>query len=126
MTGEGILVVEDDGLIALHLTETLENAGYRVLGPAFSGESVLQDLTTSPLPDLILMDVGLAGSLDGIETAAQIRKRSSVPIIFITAYSTERMLDRMKDIRHNGIIHKPFDVGDLLALIQKTIESPAS
>jgi CheY-like chemotaxis protein len=126
MTGEGILVVEDDGLIALHLTETLENAGYRVIGPAFSGESVLQDFASSPPPDLILMDVGLAGSLDGIETAAQIRKRSPVPIIFITAYSTERMLERMKDVSHHSIIQKPFTIADLLKLIRKTTESPAS
>jgi len=123
MREDGILVVEDDGLIALHLTETLEKAGYRVIGPVFSGEAVLQEFKKSPLPDLILMDVGLAGSLDGIETAVQIRKRFPVPIIFITAYSTERMLERMKDTCHNGIIQKPFAVADLLNLIKKTLGS---
>jgi CheY-like chemotaxis protein len=121
MSGEDILVVEDDGLIALHITETLEHAGYRVTGPAFSGETALQELARSPIPSLILMDVGLAGTLDGVETAKAIRKISMVPIIFITAYSSDRMIDRMQEIPNHAIINKPYIVNDLLTLIQKTI-----
>ena len=83
MTGETILVVEDDGLIALHLVELLEKAGYRVIDPACSGERALRTLERSPQPDLILMDIGLAGSLDGIETALQIRQKFLIPLIFV-------------------------------------------
>lgn len=121
MTGETILIVEDEGLIALHLTELLEKAGYRVEDPVFSGEMALQTLERSQKPDLILMDIGLAGQLDGIETARQILQRSSVPLIFITAYTSERMLERMREVAPCGVVIKPFDDKDLLDRIRKTM-----
>ena len=122
MTGEIIMVVEDDGLIALHLMEILENAGYRVLEPVYSGERVLRLLGKTPEPDLILMDVGLAGSLDGIETARQILEQYSIPLIFITAYTSERTFERMKEVAYCGIIMKPFIQEEMLALIRKVME----
>ncbi len=126
MTGETILVVEDEGLIALHLSEMLEKAGYRVISPVYSGEMALRALETSPKPDLVLMDIGLAGSLDGIETSRQIKKRSPVPLIFITAYTSENMLARMREAAPAGVITKPFDDKDLLALIGKAVSGPAT
>ncbi len=125
MTEATILIVEDDGLIALYLTELLEKAGYRVIGQAYSGEMVLRDLEKSPQPDLILMDIGLAGSLDGIETARQIGQRFSIPLIFLTAYTSESTLDRMKTVVSVGYIVKPFQDKDLLALVRKGVERPA-
>jgi CheY-like chemotaxis protein len=122
MTGENILVVEDEGLIAFHLIELLENAGYRVIDPACSGEVALRTLEKTPEPDLILMDVKLGGSLDGIETARQIRKRYSIPLIFITAYTSESMLERMREVAHDGVITKPFVREDLLAFIEKALD----
>ncbi len=125
MTEATILIVEDDGLIALYLTELLEKAGYRVIGQAYSGEMVLRDLEKSPQPDLILMDIGLAGSLDGIETARQIGQRFSIPLIFLTAYTSESTLDRMKTVAPVGYIVKPFQDKDLLALVRKGVERQA-
>ncbi len=69
MTGETILIVEDDGLIALYLTELMEKTGYLIVGTVSTGEMALRLLEDYLKPDLILMDIGLAGSLDGIETA---------------------------------------------------------
>lgn len=126
MTGETILVVEDEGLIALHLIELLEKAGFRVTDPAYSGEMVLRALDTSPEPDLILMDIGLAGSLDGIETARQIRQRCTIPIIFVTAYTSERMLERMQEVAPDGVIIKPFINENLIALIRKALDQQAA
>ena len=125
MTGETILIVEDEGLIALHLTELLENAGYRVNGPVFSGEMALRELEKSPLPDLILMDIGLAGSLDGIDTARKVRQGFPVHLIFVTAYTSERMLERMREVAPDGVIVKPFMDDDLLALVAKSVARPA-
>jgi len=121
MSGETILVVEDEGLIALHMTEVLEKAGYRVSDPAYSGEMALRALETSPVPDLILMDIGLAGTLDGIETARQIRKRFSIPLIFVTAYTSERMLERIREVAPDGVLNKPFVDEELLALVGKAV-----
>jgi two-component system, response regulator PdtaR len=126
LTGETILIVEDEGLIALQLTELLEKAGYRIEDPVFSGEAALQTLERSQKPDLILMDIGLAGQLDGIETARQILQRSSIPLIFITAYTSERMLERMREVAPCGVVIKPFDGTDLLDLIRKTMACHSS
>jgi CheY-like chemotaxis protein len=122
MTGETVLVVEDEGLIALHLTEMLERAGYRVTGPAYSGEMVLREFLNPSAPDLVLMDIALAGKLDGIETARRIRQQCpALPLIFVTAYSPERTRERMQDLAPDGVITKPFEDTDLLALVEKTL-----
>lgn len=122
MTGESILVAEDDGLIALSLTELMEKAGYRVIGAASSGEAVLQMLEESKKPDLILMDVGLAGSLDGIETARLIQQRFSVSLIFLTGYPYENTLERMREVEPEGYIVKPFPEVNLLALVRHVMD----
>ncbi|MGB7787147.1 response regulator [Methanoregula sp.] len=124
MTGETILVMEDEGLIAIHLIQILEKAGYRVIGQAYSGEMVLRLLEKSPEPDLILMDIKLAGVLDGIETAWKIRQRFSVPLIFVTAHTSKHMLERMREVAPYGIIIKPFIQEDLLALVAKAVVRP--
>jgi CheY-like chemotaxis protein len=121
MTGENILIVEDEGLITLHLIQVLKKAGYRVTSPVSSGEMALRTLETSPKPDLILMDIQLAGKLDGIETAREIRQRFPVPLIFITAYTSEHMLERMREVAPYGVITKPFVQADLLDLIGKAV-----
>ncbi|MGB7789436.1 response regulator [Methanoregula sp.] len=126
MTGETILVVEDEGLIAIHLVQTLKTAGYHVFDPAYSGEMVLRLLEKSPEPDLILMDIKLAGMLDGIETARKIRQRFSVPLIFVTAHTSEHMLERMREVAPYGIIIKPFIQEDLLALVGKAVNRQTS
>jgi DNA-binding response OmpR family regulator len=124
MTGEAVLIVEDEGIIALHLTELLEKAGYNIIGPEYSGETVVRMIETSP-PDLILMDVGLAGTIDGIETARQVRQRLPVPVIFLTAYFSERIRDRMREIAPEGYLTKPVMEAELLETIRKALAGRA-
>jgi CheY-like chemotaxis protein len=123
MTGESIQIVEDDGLIAFQLTELLEKAGYHVPEPAYSGEIALRTLETSQKPDLIIIDIGLAGSLDGIETARQIKQRSSIALIFITAYFSDDIFLRIQEeeIDPAEIIIKPFLDSDLLDKVGKAL-----
>lgn len=123
MTGETILIVEDDGLIALYLTELMEKAGYQVSGLASSGKMVLRMLEKSPPPNLILMDIGLDGSLDGIETARQVQERFSIPLIFVTAYNSESTLERIREVTSDGFISKPFMDHDILALVREVLDS---
>lgn len=118
-----ILVVEDEGLIALHFVELLEKAGYKVMGLAHSGEGVLQILETPPLPDLILMDIGLAGHIDGIETAHRILEKFPIPLIFVTAYTTEETRERMAEVAPDGVVFKPFIPKELLDLIAIAVAS---
>ena len=125
MSGETVLVVEDDGLIALYMTELLENNGYLVSSTS-SGEMALQALENSPAPDLILMDIGLSGSLDGIETLRQVRKQYTIPVIFITAYSSPGILERIREVGPDGYIIKPFLDKDLLNLVRKVLDERAA
>jgi len=120
MSGETIQIVEDEGLIAIHLSEMLEKAGYRVSTPAYSGEVALREIEKSK-PDIILMDIGLGGKLDGIDTAREIRERFSIPLIFVTAYTSETALERIRKVAPEGVITKPFLEKNLLALIRKSL-----
>jgi CheY-like chemotaxis protein len=121
MTGESILVVEDEGLIALHLTELLEKAGYRVIGPVSSGEKAIQTTSGPSVPDLVLMDIKLAGTMDGIEAARLIRKRFPAPMIFLTAYSPERNLERIGEVAPEEYFMKPVAERDLLSAISRAL-----
>ena len=81
-----ILVVEDEELVALNLANRLNAKGYQVMETVPSGEQAIE-LAEKKLPDLILMDVSLAGKLDGIETSRRIFNRFHIPIIYLTAFS---------------------------------------
>ena len=69
------------------------------------------------------MDIGLSGSLDGIETLRQIRKQFSIPAIFITAYTSPAILERIREVAPDGYIVKPFLDKDLLDLVRKILDS---
>jgi len=118
MPGKSILIVEDEGLIALHLTEILEKAGYTLLQPESSGEKVIDHLATTAYPDLILMDIGLSGKLDGIETARRIRRVHDIPIIFLTAFSDEASMAKAKEVSPHGYLVKPCEEKDLIGAIE--------
>jgi CheY-like chemotaxis protein len=121
MTPPLILIVEDEGLIALHLREILANAGYQVLEPVASGEEALRQLEKRPLPDLILMDITLDGDLDGIETARQIQKGQTIPVIFLTAHSNSQITTRAEEINPGGYIVKPVMEKDLLEHVERAL-----
>jgi CheY-like chemotaxis protein len=123
MSGESIFIVEDEGLIALHLFELLEKAGYRIAGTAYSGEVALRDIGKSPLPDLILMDIALAGVIDGIETARRIRQQYDIPIIYLTAFSNPSRVEEAKEVSPYGYLMKPVMKDDLLDTIRSVFDS---
>jgi len=116
-----ILVVEDDGIIALRSQELLIKSGYSVPCPLSTGEDALEYLRTEKKPDLILMDIGLMGELDGIATARKIREEYDIPIIFLSAYSNETRIAEAKKVYPCGYIIKPFVENELLSLIRKVL-----
>ena len=123
MTEKSIFVVEDDGIIDLNSYEMLTKSGYAVPEMFASGEELLDHLEQSELPDLILMDVLLAGGMDGIETARQVRDRYHVPVIFVTACSDDRTCAALKELAPDGWVVKPFIPERLFSLIACTLES---
>jgi PAS domain S-box-containing protein len=116
MNQASILVVEDESIVSLSLCAILELLGYHIAGSAVSGEDAVQKVEQAR-PDLVLMDIHLAGMLDGTEAATMIRQRYHVPVIFLTAYSDAETLLRARQAEPFGYIVKPFREQDLHSAI---------
>ncbi|SNQ60118.1 response regulator [Candidatus Methanoperedens nitratireducens] len=107
-----IMIVEDESIVAEDIRRTLIKLGYAVPAVASSGEVAIKK-AGEHVPDLILMDIMLKGGMDGIETAKQIRSRFNIPVVFLTAYSDEKILERAKLTEPFGYIIKPFKEREL-------------
>jgi len=95
MPEKRILVVEDERLIAEDIRRSLQNLGYSVTSVENSGENAIKKAQENK-PDLVLMDIVLKGKMDGIEAAEQIHSLLDIPIVFLTSYSDEKILERAK------------------------------
>ncbi len=120
-----ILVVEDEHIVAMGIRMMLKNLGYTVTGIVSSGEAAITQ-AESTLPDLVLMDIMLKGDLDGIEASKEIITRLGIPVIYLTACSDRKVLERIWNTG-SGYIVKPFDEKDLkkgidLVLVQHRLE----
>ena len=103
-----ILIVEDDAIIGRHIQTSLKRMEYGVLGVLLTGEEAVEQALQHE-PDLILMDISLAGAMDGVEAASQIRHHLDIPIIYLTAYADQQTLQRAKITDPFGYLLKPFD-----------------
>lgn len=117
MTKERIMIVEDEKIVALDIKDSLENFGYAVPCMAVSGEEAIESVNRCN-PDLILMDIVLKGKIDGIDAARVIRENYDIPVIYLTAYSDEKTLQRAKLTEPFGHILKPFDERELRTNIE--------
>jgi PAS domain S-box-containing protein len=120
MTGESILIVEDEGIIALQLSKLLEKHGYQVTGMTAYGEDAVMMAEKNP-PDLICMDIELLGKIDGIETACKIHEHADIPIIYLTAFSDNQRIARAKETVPYCYIVKPFNERELLASVDMAL-----
>ena len=112
-----VLVVEDEAIVAMELEQRLQSLGYRVAGPFSVGEEAVAHARETP-PDLVLMDIRLAGAMDGIEAAETIRAETGQPVVFLTAYSDDETLRRATGASPFGYVVKPFEERDLYAAIE--------
>ncbi len=112
-----ILIVEDEMIVAKDMQETLKSKGYAVTAIVNSGRDAIKEAKKEQ-PDLILMDIVLKGKMDGIETAKRIHKDFDIPIIFITAFSSNKILQRAKAAKPYAYITKPFDNIELYTNIE--------
>ncbi|KYC34993.1 hybrid sensor histidine kinase/response regulator [Scytonema hofmannii PCC 7110] len=103
-----ILIVEDEQLVADDLRETLEYLGYIVPTMVATGEEAIV-MVESLQPDLVLMDIRLAGEMDGVEASEQIQSRFNIPVVYLTANADRATLERVKATQPFGYILKPFD-----------------
>ena len=115
-----ILVVEDEGIIAQDIQNTLKKLGYAVPAIAYSGKEGIEKVQEIQ-PDLVLMDIVLGGGIDGIEAAEQIRRRFHIPVVYLTAYADEKTLQRAKITEPFGYILKPFEEKELYITIEMAL-----
>ncbi|MEO6917350.1 MAG: response regulator [Chitinophagaceae bacterium] len=110
-------IVEDEMVIALTIESTLHELGYTCCGPAASYGEALEMMETDK-PDLILLDINLAGKKDGIDVAEKLNILHPIPFIFLTANSDLATIERAKAVKPHAYIVKPFNKDELFAAIE--------
>ena len=117
MTGAQIVVVENEGIVAKDIQNSLRHLGYTVGAVASSGEEAIHRVEETH-PDIVLMDIRLEGEMDGVEAATQIYDRFRIPVIYLTAYTDTDTLERAKITEPFGYILKPFEERELHTTIE--------
>ena len=112
-----IMVVEDEVVIALRLQQRLTSMGFDITGIAYSGEEAVEKARRLR-PDLILMDIMIPGKLDGIAAAKIVKAELDIPVVFLTAFSEDNIIERAKQAEPYGYILKPFQDREIKATIE--------
>jgi DNA-binding LytR/AlgR family response regulator len=112
-----ILIVEDEGIVAMELQESLQNEGFEVAAVVDNGAEALDVIKEDDI-DLVLLDINIKGNLDGIETAIELRKQKNIPFIYVTAYADSQTFERAKATMPSAYLIKPFRINDLRKAIE--------
>ncbi len=120
MTKARILVVENEGIVSMDIRNTLESLGYNVPAIASSGEEAIKKAEEAQ-PDLVLMEIVLKGKMSGIKAAEEISNRFDIPVIYLTAYGDEELVQRAKLSQPFGYVLKPFVERELHIAIETTL-----
>jgi len=121
MSGEKILIVDDDRTTGKVIELQLNKMGYSVVGVARSGAEAVAS-ASGRKPDLVLMDINLGHGMDGIDAAEAIAREHNIPVVFVTAYADELTLERAKKTLPYGYINKPIRPTDLRTTISIALE----
>jgi len=120
-TSSKILLVEDELIIAEHISRELQKYGYEIIDILMKGEHV-PGFIAKNRPDLIIMDINLAGQLDGIETAKIISETEKIPVVFLTGNVDDKTFERSKIALPFAFIGKPFKTQELVRGIELALE----
>lgn len=115
-----ILIVEDEALVASYIREVLEESGFAIAGVASSGPEAISLATASP-PDLALVDIKLAGPMDGIQVAELMRSRFNTPSIFLSGMADPDTMARAQNVAHLGFLEKPFRPSQVFNALQRAL-----
>lgn len=133
MIPANILIVEDEGITAKDIKNSLEKAGYNVPALVTTGEDAIR-FSEEKKPDLVIMDIKLEGKLDGVDAAKIIESKFGIPIIYLTSYSDKNTLERVKSSNPSAFIikepfeflHKPFEENELYTAIEIILQKNSS
>jgi PAS domain S-box-containing protein len=117
-----ILIVEDEGILRVGTTLQLMSLGFEVVGYFPSGEEAIKNVTDLN-PDLILMDIQLAGKMNGIETVREIQKKIDVPVVYLSAYSSHELIEEAETTKPFRYLVKPLDEMELKFTIETAIDT---
>ena len=115
-----VLIVEDEAIVALDLRELITELGYTVLAVAASADEAIA-LVTARCPAVVLMDIRIRGTRDGIDTAAVLREQFDVPVIYLTAHADDATLRRARETEPYGYLRKPVEPVDLRTALELAI-----
>jgi CheY-like chemotaxis protein len=115
-SGVKVLIVEDEGIIALDISLIVAKLGHSVSGVVYSGEESVRE-AGKIRPDVVLMDIRLKGKIDGLQAARMIGARYHIPIIYITALSDSTTLERAWATKPLAFLQKPFDERELESIL---------
>lgn len=120
LTGLRVLIVEDEGLIAMELSDRLSRKGMTVVAVVDSADRAVA-AASSLRPEVVLMDIRIKGDRDGVEAAGEISRTADIPIVFLTSHSDRATLDRAKGTAPYGYVLKPFQERELLVAIEMAV-----
>lgn len=120
-----ILIVEEERIIALDLRAALEELGYIVVGIAATSDEALAKAAEGK-PDLALLDIRIKGALDGIQTAALLKKQHNLPVVYLSANADENTVRRAMVTAPGGYLVKPYNPRSLHTTIQVALQHSAS
>lgn len=122
MTKKRILIVEDQGITAIDEAQIMCNLGYEVTGIAITGENAVEQAGMDR-PDAILMDIKLAGEMDGTDAALKIRELYQIPVVYVTAHGDKKTSkDRLFNMPEGiGYVVKPYTKEELESEIKRLI-----
>lgn len=115
-----VLVVEDEMITARAIEKSLQDLGYDVVDTISHGERAIERITYEQ-PDVILMDIRLKGSLDGVSTAQRVKALFDIPVIYLTAHSDDETMKRVLHSKPYGYLLKPFKEKELHDAIGKAL-----
>ena len=116
-----VLIVEDEAIVSMDLRYKLEAMGYSVPDEVSSGEEAVE-AAFRVHPDVILMDIWLSGDMDGIDAAAEIRRRFKIPVVFLTSHADKDTVARAQATEPSAYIFKPFYDAELQKVIEMAIQ----
>ncbi len=111
-----IIIADDESLIRMDLREMLTNLGYLVVGEVGDGRSAV-NLARELRPDIVIMDIKMP-DMDGIEAARILTEERVAPVLLLSAYSQQELVQRAKEAGVAGYLVKPFRENDLTPAIE--------
>ena len=112
-----ILVVEDELIVSMDIVKTLEALNYYPLCAVRTGDEAVVK-AREYIPDIVLMDIRIPGTMDGLDAAGMIREELDIPVIFVTSFADDAILERAKLVNPYGYVLKPFGERDLKVAIE--------